>query len=803
MNFIYEPKRLDQDFMDRDFMDQDKVLNGSPRIADLHLQIAALLERTENISMIMMHNTYEQIVPFNIWFVDPKYRIVDFYENRQHIRARYYGDILLTPLVTMDYIDMGQVGEFIDILTTYQPFYPETFYQTWEFLQYGLKISTMNYLHIGREHTLGTMEAVILHNERYNTQYLQTKYHCWIVGNEMRNSDDDSYRMVTPQVDYLGQTFPLTYLTSTTEMKTYDFITIDCGYIFENILEWKHQEYDLHHTLFYILYAIKFLKKGGCMAIKMHMICTTGWLTIIHFLEKVFIEHTWIRPIISNPLNPEIILYVTRYTPSKKLFNSISYNLHKNMYLYKLYDGLYLNYMVDNNSHMITTLFKQINKWKKGVTEVINKGIPNESRDSRKKNILELYKKINLSHIGSLSSLLNTDTCKYLLKYSKSNKTPILNINQASITSDSYPSLLEAKSILNSFKRVMDSKPSQIFANTKYTHSSRNYLMTWEDLTSHLDCSRDIKHILKQNYCAEMVTNAWLKMYEILHLIPNILNSQSLNSFHICEAPGAFISSLNHFVAYNKFRKWKWIAQTLKPTDPTALEDHYGLIQKYPNNWLWGSERDNSGDITHTEVIKWYQSKCKDINLITADGGIRLDPLMINEQELQMSKIILGEVITILACLQINGNAIIKMFLPMSEPLTISLVYLLTIYFNEVFVTKPQSSHSDNSEIYLILIGYKGIPKHTLETLYQLLNDIVNDEITTKTLLFQEIPHVFMKSYTKIINSYINRQIQSLSRSYYYYYHLDQMRPDMLNITQPWFDKHPIDILDTDSVLLQ
>lgn len=785
MNFNFEPKYLD------------------PDVPNIMSQVKTLLERTDNISTIMMHNTYEQVVPLNIWFSDPKYRIADFYENRQHIRARYYGNILLTPLVTMDNMDTGQVGEFIDILTTYQPFYPETFYQMWELLQYGLNPPITNYLHIGRENTLGTTEAVILHNERYNTNYLQTKYHCWIIGNEMRNPDDDSYRMITPQVDYLGQTCPLTYLTSTTEMKIYDFITVDCGYIFSNVIEWPHQEFDLHHTLFYVLYALKFLKKGGCMAIKMEMTCTTGWLVILHFLEQVFTEHVWIRPTISNPLNPEIILYVSRYTPSKKLFNSISYNLYKNLYLSKLYGNLYLHHLIDDKNKMSLTFIKQIKKWRKGVSAVINRGIPSESRDSRRKNILELYKKIELNPVGGLTMIFDNGSCHNLIKCTLPKKMPILNINTADISSETYLSLLQAKAMLNSYKRVMDTKPSQIFANSKYAHSTRNYLMTWEDLASQLDYSRDIKHILKQNYRAEMVTNAWLKMYEMLHLIPNILNSECTNSFHICEAPGAFISSLNHFLAYHKFAKWKWLAQTLKPTDPTALEDHYGLIQCYPNNWLWGSERDNSGDITHSEVIRWYQKKCKSINFITADGGIRLDPLMINEQELQMSKIILGEVITILACLEKEGSAIIKMFLPMSEPLTISLVYLLTIYFNEVFVTKTSSSHSDNSEIYLILTGYTGIPNHTLELLYQLLDDIVKGDATTQTLLFHEIPHSFMKAYTKIIGSYISRQIQSLSKSYYYYHHLDEIRPDAIDVIQPWFDKHQIDVLTEEKLLLQ
>jgi len=50
---------------------------------------------------------------------------------------------------------------------------------------------------------------------------------------------------------------------------------------------------------------------------------------------------------------------------------------------------------------------------------------------------------------------------------------------------------------------------------------------------------------------AEMCTQAWCKFHEVLGTFPAIAQlsaARELNTVHLCEAPGAFITSLNHFL---------------------------------------------------------------------------------------------------------------------------------------------------------------------------------------------------------------------------------------------------------------
>lgn len=65
--------------------------------------------------------------------------------------------------------------------------------------------------------------------------------------------------------------------------------------------------------------------------------------------------------------------------------------------------------------------------------------------------------------------------------------------------------------------------------------------VTWCHTLLHLESST---HLL--------FLQAWCKFYEnarsFILVPPTVVNTQCLNSVHLCEAPGAFITSLNHFL---------------------------------------------------------------------------------------------------------------------------------------------------------------------------------------------------------------------------------------------------------------
>ena len=91
------------------------------------------------------------MVPYNLWFRDNLYKISNNFENHQNIRIRYFGDIMLTPLVSRDDPHMNKIKNFLNMLSVYQPFYPETFYFVWEILkQEYLETESKKFLYMGK-----------------------------------------------------------------------------------------------------------------------------------------------------------------------------------------------------------------------------------------------------------------------------------------------------------------------------------------------------------------------------------------------------------------------------------------------------------------------------------------------------------------------------------------------------------------------------------------------------------------------------------------------------------------------------
>jgi len=760
-----------------------------------------------NINKILVHNKYEKMVPFNLWFRHHLYKISNYFENDQNIRIRYFNSVILTPVVAHDNTNLNSIKIFLANMSLYQPFYPETFFAMWEFLQMRHIDSRSNmFLHIGREERLGSMEAIVFYHEKYQHTYQYNTYHCWLSGKEMFDKLTGHHNMMVPRINYLEQAYKIQFIRSASELTKYDFISIDTIHIFDNVFEWKDEELDLQSILFYILSAIDHLKENGSMIIRLNMIGSYSWSIIFDIVYPLFKEYTFYRPSTINPFNSEIYLFLDKFE-HKPLINSLRNRMLKNLYRQKVYQQYYLNTPGNSQNPINQKYIVETKKWAEILAEIIEthkigaKSTPLEKNSLN--HITEWHKSNDLKQIMNLTKEFDDKAAQYVLKTFAKQFTIKPIVPDVLYTKSFYKKLIEKRAELNYYKRVMDTKPSQIFSYNRY-NNKRGYLLTWEQLTNQIDTFKNLKYILKREYNAEMVTNAWIKMYEMLNMFPDLLpNSPVVKTFHLCEAPGAFISALNHFVS-NRNQKLDWYAQTLKATrigsdTDWALEDHYGLIATYPNRWIFGDPKiDDSGNITHSNIIKFYANNplLKNIDFMTADAGLQCEPNELNEQEAFLGKINMGQIICILACLPIGKTAIFKTFLPMSEPLTISMMYLVTHLFASVTIVKPSTSHSLNSEIYVVLRGYKGIEQNMLEVLYAMLDD---PKITSKTLVCPQIDMSFFGSYMSSVGLFIDRQIQSLSRNYYYYYNFDQItnfQKITNTYTDDWLRLNPIFMLN-------
>lgn len=226
-----------------------------------------------------------------------------------------------------------------------------------------------------------------------------------------------------------------------------------------------------------------------------------------------------------------------------------------------------------------------------------------------------------------------------------------------------------------------------------------------------------ISHV-KKKIRPDFLTQAWCKFYEILcssSLFPkDAFDKNSVFTVHLCEAPGAFISALNHYMAINHERlRLGWLAMTLNPYHeanghPDIVSDDR-LILNTLENWEFGP--DYTGDIFQPGYSEHlYQTVLKKFNgnvcLVTADGSIDCsdDP---GEQENVVMRLHSYETMVALNILQNGGSLVLKTF-TMFECNTICRMYLLCCLFESIVVRKPATSKAGNSEVYVVCTGYKG-----------------------------------------------------------------------------------------------
>lgn len=319
-----------------------------------------------------------------------------------------------------------------------------------------------------------------------------------------------------------------------------------------------------------------------------------------------------------------------------------------------------------------------------------------------------------------------------------------------------FNAFLDLKNSLNEVKNLLSDKK----------------LDEWHEHTAFTNKAGKIISHVRKSVNAELCTQAWCKFHEILCSFPLVpqeaFQNGKLNSLHLCEAPGAFIASLNHYLKSHRFPcEWNWVANTLNPyheaNDNLMMIMDDRLIANTLHCWYFGP--DNTGDIMTVKYLTGLQnfiSSMATVHLITADGSFDCQGNP-GEQEALVSSLHYCEVVTALMTLGNGGSFVLKMF-TLFEHCSINLMYLLNCSFDQVHVFKPATSKAGNSEVYVVCLCYKG-----REAVDPLLSKMVlnfGSEMTRKALFPHHlIPESFLKRHEECCVFFHKYQLETISEN--------------------------------------
>jgi hypothetical protein len=279
------------------------------------------------------------------------------------------------------------------------------------------------------------------------------------------------------------------------------------------------------------------------------------------------------------------------------------------------------------------------------------------------------------------------------------------------------------------------------------------------------------------------ISRSYFKLWEIIYDFKNIfdiskITCETLKTAHIAEGPGGFIECIYKYVQDylilnnipdNKLNNLEIFGITLLSENHNIpkWKIKKNIIDKY--NIKLNIHEDGNGNIYCLNNINKFienvgENSC---DFITADGGFDFS-CNYNAQETDFLLFLISEIYIILKTLKNNGNCLIKVY-DIYSKISIKIIYILTLFFKEIYIIKPLTSRPANSEKYMICKNFNNLTeldKSITSYIDTFKNIIIHRDLTilhnNNNLV---LPYTFIKNILDYNKWYTKRQINYIKKT--------------------------------------
>jgi 23S rRNA U2552 (ribose-2'-O)-methylase RlmE/FtsJ len=213
-----------------------------------------------------------------------------------------------------------------------------------------------------------------------------------------------------------------------------------------------------------------------------------------------------------------------------------------------------------------------------------------------------------------------------------------------------------------------------------------------------------------KKYCISRyrpLSRSFFKMIELIHFFELGTDSpQAMKTFHLAEGPGGFIEAM---VRYRARSDDKYIGMTLLDRNNNdynipAWKKSQHFLQENKNVHIEAG-LDKTGNILSLDNFVYiHEMYGSSMDLITADGGFDFSTDF-DHQEVNMTKLLYGQIVYALCMQKQGGHFVLKIFDVFMQQ-TMDMLALLASMYERVYITKPNTSRSANSEKYVVCKGF-------------------------------------------------------------------------------------------------
>ena len=299
------------------------------------------------------------------------------------------------------------------------------------------------------------------------------------------------------------------------------------------------------------------------------------------------------------------------------------------------------------------------------------------------------------------------------------------------------------------------------------------YINDWDDIKKITNPYEYIHTNMPHTKCAiskiKPISRSFFKMIEMCNIF-RIFSSFSdipIQSFHLAEGPGGFIES---FAYLRKNKDDAYYGMSLIDKNNTKVPGwkKAEIFLNDNKNVYIEKGKDGTGNLYNPENLeKCMQTHQNSMNIITADGGFDFS-IAFDKQENMAFRLILSQVMFALTMQKYKGHFILKVF-DIFLRSTHELIYLLSCFYERVYIIKPNTSRAANSEKYIVCKYFKW--QNTVEiskkflAVSRVLNNLNWEEYNIVSIINIPIQYYFVNQLTEYNAIFGQQQIENIIKT--------------------------------------
>lgn len=316
---------------------------------------------------------------------------------------------------------------------------------------------------------------------------------------------------------------------------------------------------------------------------------------------------------------------------------------------------------------------------------------------------------------------------------------------------------------------------------SKYLNESKTQIhyhyLNWDIYKKYTNTYEYIHTIIpkKRNSISKYkpISRSYFKMIELIEEFKFDLDTtNTLHSFHLAEGPGGFIEAVSNY------RKKKiidtsndmYVGMTLTENNnlynsdnPPGWKKINHFLKENQNIFIEGG-LDGGNILSLSNFIYIYEKYGDTMDFITADGGFDFSTDF-NNQEINMAPLLYGQIVFAL-CMQKKGGSFVLKIFDCFMKHTIELLMLLSSMYEEVYITKPNTSRSANSEKYIVCKRYIYTSVQIYPYLFFSFKEMIEKKATYIDSFFKiKIPLFFIKKIEKYNVFFGEKQLENINQT--------------------------------------